>query len=198
MDAEATGRQQDGGDTRHMIVEQSGEAPRKRGEKFHGKPCEQCGGSERYTRSGRCVECGKKKSKDAYYNNREYFVKANKEWHIKNKERVSERSRKQWLKDKATGGTRHHAYNIRKKYGMSPADYADMLKEQDGKCAICEQEPKSKRRMAVDHCHKSGRVRRLLCAQCNTGIGSFGDDALLLRRAVAYLEQWAETPCLTI
>jgi hypothetical protein len=61
---------------------------------------------------------------------------------------------------------------------------------QGGRCAICGKVPRS-RRLAVDHDHKTGEVRGLLCASgdfgCNKGLGYFNDDPELLRRAYEYL-----------
>ena len=60
----------------------------------------------------------------------------------------------------------HHAARIEKVYGITAADYDELLKLQGGKCAICRRRPKSKR-LAVDHSHKTGEVRGLLCSRCN-------------------------------
>jgi hypothetical protein len=62
-------------------------------------------------------------------------------------------------------------YNIKSKYGMTIEEYDVLLKEQNNKCYICEKENKSKKRLAIDHCHKTGRIRGLLCLQCNTALG---------------------------
>lgn len=76
-----------------------------------------------------------------------------------------------------------------KKYGLSVGGYDDLLTTQGGKCAVC-RVPASlcKRRLAVDHCHATGRVRGLLCPNCNNGLGRFKDSAERLRAAAAYLE----------
>ena len=62
-----------------------------------------------------------------------------------------------------------------------------MLADQDGKCAICTKPFPG--RIAIDHDHRTGRVRGLLCTSCNTGIGKLGDDPELLLRAISYLSQ---------
>jgi hypothetical protein len=79
-------------------------------------------------------------------------------------------------------------YNL-KKYGITPEDYDSLLAVQGGACACCKaQRNLDGRRLYVDHCHSTGRVRGLLCYSCNTGIGSLGDDTKGLQRALCYLE----------
>jgi hypothetical protein len=65
-----------------------------------------------------------------------------------------------------------------------------MLVSQKGRCAICFSESAGGRcgKFAVDHCHKTGRVRGLLCAICNYVLGLLRDDPAAFRRAAAYLE----------
>jgi hypothetical protein len=81
-----------------------------------------------------------------------------------------------------------------KKYGIDFATYQKMLVAQKGVCAICEQ-PETKiqnstiRLLSVDHDHKTGAVRGLLCASCNQGVGYFRDDIPILQRAIGYLRR---------
>lgn len=56
-------------------------------------------------------------------------------------------------------------------------------------CDICGCSPKVYKRHSIDHCHKSGKVRGLLCDFCNTAIGKFNDDPILMRKAIEYLEK---------
>lgn len=70
-------------------------------------------------------------------------------------------------------------------YGITLLDYNLMYKEQKGVCAICS---KPKSLLQVDHCHHSGKVRGLLCVQCNTSLGSFNDDIQMLEKAIQYLK----------
>lgn len=79
---------------------------------------------------------------------------------------------------------------LRYRFGISVEDYEKMSAEQLGCCRICGTKPE--RRLAVDHCHSSGKIRGLLCSPCNTALGSFKDDIVRLRRAVLYLEEHQE------
>lgn len=74
-----------------------------------------------------------------------------------------------------------------KKYDLCETTYHRMLVEQDGVCKICGNTCSSNRSLAVDHCHKSGAVRGLLCRSCNVGLGHFKDDPKLLLLAAKYL-----------
>ena len=61
----------------------------------------------------------------------------------------------------------------------------------DGKCAICRKPPggRKEKKLALDHCHKSMKLRGLLCTSCNTGLGAFHDDPDLMQRAIEYLKK---------
>ena len=76
---------------------------------------------------------------------------------------------------------------LRRNYGIGLDSYERLLKMQDGKCAICG-DIEDGRALAVDHDHVTGKVRGLLCANCNNGLGRFKDDAERLKAAVRYLE----------
>jgi hypothetical protein len=85
---------------------------------------------------------------------------------------------------------RHWERCIKNKYGIAPADYYRMLDEQDGACAICHatEDSYGRSKFCVDHDHKTGLVRGLLCTHCNRVIGLFKDSAELARSAATYLE----------
>ena len=72
-----------------------------------------------------------------------------------------------------------------RKYGITCADYDRMFSAQRGACAICSKT--QDRAFDVDHDHKTGKVRGLLCTSCNRMIGHAGDDAKRLNAAAAYL-----------
>ena len=82
--------------------------------------------------------------------------------------------------------------DLKRRYGLTKADVARMAEEQNHCCAICgtpEKEMRNgiTRHLAVDHDHGTGAIRGLLCQSCNTGLGKFRDDPLILARAIAYL-----------
>jgi hypothetical protein len=85
-------------------------------------------------------------------------------------------------------GSRARSSNLKRRFGITEADYQIMLKGQKGKCAICgTREPGTAGVFAVDHDHRTGKVRGLLCRSCNVGIGNLKDDPNLLQAAVSYL-----------
>lgn len=83
----------------------------------------------------------------------------------------------------------HRSTMLRATYGITLDDYKRMYSEQKGCCAICEQEkpPEGRAGLVVDHCHKSGSVRKLLCSQCNKGLGHFYENVDFLAKAIDYL-----------
>lgn len=85
------------------------------------------------------------------------------------------------------------AIRLKNKYGITPQDYDEMFKSQGGVCWICKEPPGEDQRqgpLCVDHNHKTGKVRGLLCRRCNRHLGGFEDSAELMRSAVAYLEEF--------
>ena len=75
--------------------------------------------------------------------------------------------------------------DARVKYGIEFEDYQRMYSEQEGKCSICSVEAD---RLNIDHCHTTGKVRGLLCWDCNVAIGKFKDNVALLQQAIHYLQ----------
>jgi len=87
-------------------------------------------------------------------------------------------------------GKRKH--ELSKKFNLTVEEYEKMLEAQEGKCAICGEKETMTRngkepRLSVDHDHKTGKVRGLLCNSCNNGLGRFKDDTDLIKKAIAYL-----------
>ena len=80
--------------------------------------------------------------------------------------------------------------NTLKKYGILPEDYDQMYIEQEGKCAVCGTHQSSmKKKLVVDHCHKTGKVRGLLCNHCNSLLGFSRDNIATLNGAISYLKK---------
>lgn len=81
-----------------------------------------------------------------------------------------------------------------RKYGMSIPVFTRLLESQRGRCLICGEPlfvggPRQPRTATVDHDHRTGEIRGILCHQCNVGLGDFRDSPLLLCRAARYLEK---------
>lgn len=79
-------------------------------------------------------------------------------------------------------------FQLKTKYGLSVVGYLAMLEHQGHRCAICRQVDSTGKRLAVDHCHNSGKLRGLLCGSCNYAIGTMQDDSFKLRKAADYLD----------
>lgn len=81
---------------------------------------------------------------------------------------------------------------LKKRYGLTLEQHAEMLVRQNGRCAICGDPPdpngvRASSRLHVDHDHETGQNRELLCNRCNRGVGYFRDDPNLLRAAAEYI-----------
>lgn len=114
-----------------------------------------------------CKVCCRKRANDWYWANRERASARQKVYNRENRAKITERNRIV-------------------KYGLRPGEYDQMLKHQQGRCAIC----KKKRKLYVDHCHTSKKPRGLLCTRCNSAIGYFEEDVILLAAAIRYIKKY--------
>jgi len=105
----------------------------------------------------------------------------------------SDRMRRYHASDKQTIWEKAFARRIMRDYGITVREYLEFLLKQGSVCAICKKPPKERCRLSVDHCHRTGKVRGLLCRACNRGIGIFKDQPALLASAMAYLEAHSTT-----
>lgn len=78
---------------------------------------------------------------------------------------------------------------IRRDYGLSEVALREILNRQDWSCGICSAHFPTQKDMHIDHCHKTGVVRGVLCQGCNTGLGLMCDDRVRLMRAIEYLDR---------
>lgn len=130
----------------------------------------------------RCSKCRTVKSREEFPRNSAQKDGMHNECKPCMRERARERHRR----------NPHYGHLI--KYGLTKEDYDALLEGQNGGCAICGCPPARRKKQRsdlfhVDHDHVTGKVRGLLCFNCNGGLGQFKDDAERLRRAVAYLEE---------
>jgi hypothetical protein len=75
---------------------------------------------------------------------------------------------------------------------MTVDEYNEIIKMQDGVCYICKNSCDSGKSLAVDHDHNNGKIRGLLCRNCNTGLGFFKENTENMLRAIEYIEMHSE------
>lgn len=117
--------------------------------------------------------------------NKEKMKKYFREYRKKNPEKNRETRKKYYQKYK---NSKILSYDLNKKYGITLLEYQILLKKQGKVCAICLKKCEHKERLSVDHDHKTGIVRGLLCDSCNNGISRFQDNINLLKNAIKYLK----------
>lgn len=80
--------------------------------------------------------------------------------------------------------------NLKRQYGITVAEYNEIFAEQEGRCKICKRhESEFTKRFAVDHNHETGKIRGLLCHQCNTALGFLREDPIALKAMLDYLAE---------
>jgi hypothetical protein len=124
----------------------------------------------------KCTKCNLEKDADQFTKSK---TKTGLAYRCKGCDKIYRDSHKKEIKD----------YQFRCKYGISLKDYISKTEAQGDLCAICNNPCSSGRKLAVDHCHKTMKVRSLLCINCNQGLGSFKDNKELLMKAKEYLEK---------
>lgn len=129
-----------------------------------------------YQKEYRIKNIEKIKAKSLVYY--EYHKEENRKRAAKWQKENSERYRR-WL----------YEHSLIKNYNITIEDYKKMLNDQNGVCAICFREDKKGRKLCVDHNHDTGKVRGLLCGNCNKLLGMAGDDKKILSRSIKYLEE---------
>lgn len=116
-----------------------------------------------------CTKCGETKSKSDFH--KESRIRDGRKSHCKACEAAAGRNAR-----------------FKRKYGITADDYDQMMADQGGNCWICKGPP-GPRGLVMDHCHKGGHVRGLLCNNCNALLGMANDDVERLRTAIRYLEE---------
>jgi len=132
----------------------------------------------------RCPICGVRKERSEFYKWKARrdgltayckvcFLEKNEKWHGNNPEE-SLKSRR--------------ATKRKREFGITHDDMQKMLDDQENKCKICETGVDFG--SAVDHCHKTGKIRGILCRKCNLGLGAFKDNIDFIEKAIKYLEKY--------
>jgi len=135
-----------------------------------------------------------------------YNPQNRKEEYERNKHKISARSREYYLKNKEKIIFKHSNYRsnnkdktakylINKRYGIGVEEFEKMKLRQESRCAICNRHVNETKRkvLCVDHDHKTGYVRGLLCHGCNSGIGLLMESEEILLRSIEYLRKFKTT-----
>lgn len=155
---------------------------------FHPRPCSLCGvvyDETGYYANNRCRDGYERRCKKCH----------NARSNASRRKRVEElggyaalhdpvKRRQSEAKYRQKNPERFRAAQRRFKYGITADEYAEMVEASKGLCAICR---KPMKRPCIDHCHETGKVRGLLCHNCNVGIGNLRDDPDIMRAAIRYL-----------
>jgi len=142
-------------------------------------------------------------SRRYYLKHRETLNKKSRAYYWANQERERERNRKyerdhprdklsqlikatRWAEENPEKFSfNRRKYHLKRKYGITIKDFEKMHKSQKGKCLSCRISGK----LVIDHNHKTGKVRGLLCRSCNQGLGMFQDSIFRLKKAIIYLQR---------
>lgn len=108
-------------------------------------------------------------------------------WARKNREHLNNWKRKYYQKPEQR--LKQKIRLIKRLYGISYDEYLEKIKKNNGNCPICKDSVGSG---AVDHNHKTGKVRDVLCSSCNGALGLFKDNVPNLESAIIYLKKWEE------
>jgi hypothetical protein len=117
----------------------------------------------------KCIDCTKKDVENHTYKNRKEYEQYHKNY-------------------RATHKDQQKNYDLKRKYGITLEIFNEMFFQQEGKCAICRRHSlEFKKGLCVDHCHNTGKIRGLLCSNCNSAIGKLNEDPNLFAVALEYL-----------
>ena len=143
---------------------------------FTGIPCKRGHISERYVSDRCCVECKREREKE-----------------YRKTESGSECFARKAMKRRHNEGYKKVAYasHVKRNYGITIKEFDMQVHVQKNRCAICSTEfihDAMTTKPVVDHDHETGKVRGLLCRKCNQGIGNFGENREVMKRAIEYVQ----------
>ena len=125
--------------------------------------------------------------KTYYERNRTEIRAKHRRYYLKHRAKCLEQSKKWYRDNKKYRQAVRRQWELHTYYNLTPLEFTKMFVHQDYACGICKEEI-TENAAHVDHNHKSGKVRGLLCGNCNRGLGCFKDSAKRLQQAFAYLE----------
>lgn len=135
-------------------------------------------------------EKAKQRSKNYYNENKEKVNEQNKIWAENNIEKMKSYKNKNYHKNP----TKSRKIRLCSKYKLTHEEYEILMEQAGTNCPICETlfdwENRNKgNRPCIDHCHKSNKIRGIICGKCNAAMGSFNDDISILEKAIQWLNK---------
>lgn len=134
-----------------------------------------------------CSECQERKIRQDF--NRDRTTPDGYDYRCKSCNSI--RTKKMWAspEGKRKMQIRSKKYELKRNYGITLDEYNSILTKQNNSCAVCSTHKDAfKRDLDVDHCHKTGKVRGLLCVACNTALGLLKEDKERAIKLFQYLE----------
>jgi hypothetical protein len=133
-----------------------------------------------------CKKCHAQYARDWYFKHREEILPRAERYRKEHLEGNRISSKKWQDKNRSTA----HARYIKNTYGITVAIYNSMIESQRGVCRICGSVPHAGKRLNIDHAHRTGAIRGLLCHSCNSAIGMLRDDPNIADAAADYLRSF--------
>ena len=153
--------------------------PKEKGHYRHA--CKECRNEDKRKKYKTRKEIINEQNKKSYYKHKEERLKKYRENYANDPEFYRNKA-KQWRKNNFKA---YKSRQLKNSVGISFELYEKLLTDQKNKCRICTRKVKV---LCVDHCHSTGKIRGLLCGNCNLGLGNFKDNKLRLKNAIKYLE----------
>lgn len=141
----------------------------------------------------RCSKCKKNKNKNSFWKSSKSKSKFT-SWCIlcflRYRETRREEARKYGIEYRGNPNNKKKikGYLLQHKYGITIKEYDIFKNRQNNKCAICEVRGVKGKKLGVDHCHKTGKIRGLLCDRCNLVLGKINDDVMVAKKIIKYLQ----------
>lgn len=147
----------------------------------------------------RCTCCALEKSHEDFYRDRNRrdglrgkckacVAKDNAKWYQNGGKEIAKANQRRRIATDPDFRARRRDRMLRAKFGITLADFRELLALQDDLCAICRTAPERPDLWHVDHDHTTGHIRGILCGSCNRGLGYFRDDITRLNQATEYLD----------
>jgi hypothetical protein len=115
---------------------------------------------------------------------------AMREYRKNNPEKIRATDKKKRDRNKDSIRLKNKEWRLKAYYGITIKDFSEMMENQNGKCYICKVDSIAmKKGLVVDHCHKSGKARKLLCQNCNSLLGMSKENIETLELAIEYLKE---------